>query len=112
MLFKYYKSTYALRGQNFNYLLKATNSIGTSSSLVGRALFARIPSAPTTAPVSDATITNNQRIKVTWAAISGTETGASEILSYELLMDDGAGGDLVALTAQNDTEYLKLTYTV
>ena len=32
-------------------------------------------------------------------------------MSYELSMDDGAGGDFLALTAKNGSEYLKLTYT-
>jgi hypothetical protein len=102
----------ALKGSNFKYQLKAINSIGSTSSLVGQALFATIPDAPVAGPVSDASVTNKQRIKVTWAVITGAANGASEILSYELSMDDGAGGDFVALTANNGTEYLKLTYTV
>jgi hypothetical protein len=102
----------ALKGSNFKYQLKAINSIGSTSSLVGQALFATIPDAPVAGPASDASVTNKERIKVTWAVITGAANGASEILSYELSMDDGAGGDFVALTANNGTEYLKLTYTV
>lgn len=102
----------ALKGSNFKCQLKAINSIGSTSSLVGQALFATIPDAPVAGPASDAAVTNKERIKVTWAVITGAANGASEILSYELSMDDGAGGDFVALTAKNGSEYLKLTYTV
>lgn len=71
-------------GQNFRYLLKAVNDIGSGSSLVGYALFAAVPNAPSAGPASDATITNKERIKVTWAALGTAETGGSEIESYQL----------------------------
>ena len=93
-------------------MLKAINEIDTTSSLVGYALFAAIPSAPP-APTSDASVTNKERIKVLWTEISSPANGYHEIISYSLEMDDGAGGDFVVLTGTDaDPVYLKLTYTV
>lgn len=93
-------------------MLKAINEIDTTSSLVGYALFAAIPSAPP-APTSDASVTNKDRIKVLWTEIASPDNGYHEIISYSLEMDDGAGGDFVVLTGTDaDPVYLKLTYTV
>lgn len=100
-------------GQSHRYQLKATNEIGTTQSLVGYALFAQVPDAPSAGPTSDASITNKERIKVDWSAV--TATGGSEILSYQIEMDDGDGGDFVALTGEGVagyTHYLKLSFTV
>jgi len=49
---------------------------------------------------------------VTWAATEGDDTGGSEILSYQLEMDDGDGGDFLKLTGGQESQYLKLSYTV
>lgn len=93
-------------------MLKAINEIETTSSLVGYALFAAIPSAPP-APTSDASVTNKARIKVDWTEIASPNNGHHEILSYSLEIDDGAGGDFTVLTATDaNPVYLKLSYTV
>lgn len=49
---------------------------------------------------------------MTWAGTGPTDTGGSEILSYVLEMDDGAGGDFRPLTGGESTQFLKLSYTV
>ena len=67
---------------------------------------ASVPDAPSPAPSSDSTVTNNEQIKVTWTAPSD---GSSEIISYEVQMDDGKGGNFVSLVGYT-SEYLKLYY--
>lgn len=99
-------------GESYRFLLQATNAIGTGSSVVGHALYAAVPAAPADGPASDAAITSRERIRVTWAASEGGDTGGSEILSYQLQMDDGDGGDFQELTGGEGVQYLKLSYTV
>jgi hypothetical protein len=94
-------------------MLKAANEIGSTSSLVGYVLLASVPDAPVNGPLSDASITNKARIKVDWEEI--TSNGGSEILSYQVEVDDGAGGDFHRLTGVEKTDdhhYLKLSFTV
>jgi hypothetical protein len=98
-------------GQRHRFRLEATNHIGTTSSLVGYALYAAVPAAPSAGPASDPAVTTKQRIGVTWAAVDPADTGGSEVLSYGLEMDDGAGGDFSALAGAGGAEYLKRSYT-
>jgi hypothetical protein len=76
-------------------MLQATNEIGSATSLVGFALFAAIPDTPINGPSTDASVTNKYRIKVNWMKIVDPSDGGSEVLSYQLEMDDGEGGDFV-----------------
>jgi hypothetical protein len=99
-------------GTSFRFMLNAINEIGTTPSLVGYALFAAAPTAPTLGPATDASITQQDRIKVTWPAATSANNGGSEVTSYSLEMDDGMGGDFAILTGQEGTPFLTLTYTV
>lgn len=101
-------------GESFRYMLRATNHIGSTTSLVGYALFAQVPLAPVTGPTSDASITNRERIAAVWTGIPVSDNGGSEILGYQLERDDGAGGDFIVLVGEGidgAEEYLKLSYT-
>lgn len=96
-------------------MLRATNEIGSTTSLVGYALFAAVPDTPASGPATDPSITDKTRIKADWAKIVSPNDGGSEVLSYQLEMDDGEGGDFVVLVgggASEDEYFLKLTYTV
>lgn len=96
-------------------MLRATNEIGSTTSLVGYALFAAVPDTPTNGPATDPAVTDRARIKVDWAKIVSPNDGGSEVLSYQLAMDDGEGGDFVILVGGETNEedyFLKLTYTV
>jgi len=59
-------------------------------------ILAGIPSKPTDAPVSDAQVTSDTRIKVDFAQPAPLDNG-SAILSYELVIDDGVSGDFTSV---------------
>lgn len=59
-------------------------------------MLASVPFAPTDVPVSDSSITNDTTIRVTFANPPPND-GGSAILSYELQIDDGLGGDFTTL---------------
>jgi hypothetical protein len=65
--------------------------------LVANAILAAIPSKPTDVPVTDAAVTSDTVIKVTYGD-PAPDDNDSPIISYELQMDDGLGGDFVSLT--------------
>jgi hypothetical protein len=52
------------------------------------------PLAPTSAPSRGSQTTQTQ-LEVTWNYLSGLNTGGAAIDSYELNIDDGAGGNFV-----------------
>jgi hypothetical protein len=54
-------------------------------------------------------VTNGNQIKVSWA--SQLDNGGSEIQSYGLEIDDGAGGDFTSVVGEK-TNYLRLEYTI
>jgi len=105
----------AYRGQYHRFMLRATNEIGSTTSQVGYALFAAVPDTPLTGPATDPAVTDRARITVDWAKIVSPNDGGSEVLSYQLAIDDGFGGDFTILAGGDATEedyFLRLTYTV
>ena len=65
---------------------------------VAYAILASVPGEPADVPVSDDSVTSTDVIKVSYAQPAPPDDGGSPILTYELQMDDGAGGDFVSLT--------------
>ena len=45
---------------------------------------AAVPDKPTTGPVSDASVTNDNRIKVNFGPFLDSQNGGSPVLSYDL----------------------------
>lgn len=86
-------------GQSFRLQIKVfTTQPGREAlSEIAHALLASVPARPTDVPVSVATVTAATAIKVTFAASSPPDDGGSPIVSYELQMDDGAGGSFVSV---------------
>ena len=68
-----------------------------------------MPAKPSTVLVSDPSVTNGERIKVTWTEI--TDDGGADIQSYGLEIDDGIGGDFVSVVG-SEVNYLRLEYTI
>lgn len=55
------------------------------------------PRQPTTGPISDASVTSNSVIKVFYGPQPDSDNGGSPILSYELQIDNGQGGNFTSL---------------
>ena len=83
-------------GQSFRLQVQVFTTQRDSLSEVAYALLASVPFAPTDVPVSDTSITNDTTIRVTYASPAPND-GGSAILSYELQIDDGLGGDFTTL---------------
>ena len=96
-------------GKTFRYILEAQNEIGSAQSSIGSQLLAGVPAKPDQPLVSDPNVTNQNKIKVFWTTPS--DTGGSEIQSYSLEIDDGAGGDFTAVVGEKKN-YLRLDYTI
>lgn len=71
-------------GQNYKFMVRAFNGAGYTDSEVMNVILADEPDSPSNAPYSDASITNESRIKVLYDAQPAEENGGSPILSYEL----------------------------
>jgi hypothetical protein len=72
---------------------------------------AAVPDTPTDQVVSDATITSESVIKVTYGPLDASEDGGAPVLSYELQMDDGIGGDFASLVGA-ELESLATEYEI
>lgn len=72
-------------GKTYRFKVRSYNNAGgySDSSLLSVVL-AAVPDTPTIAPVSDATVTDESRIKVTFGPLQALNNGGSVILSYEL----------------------------
>ena len=79
-------------GNEYRFRIRAINDAGYTESSPVSIVLANVPDTPSTGPSSDATVTNDQRIKVDFGPQSSVENGGSEIISYELQMDNGKGG--------------------
>ena len=58
-------------------------------------MLADVPGKPSAAPAVDKDGTSSTQITVTFTEV--TDDGGSDIMSYELQIDDGKGGDFVSL---------------
>ena len=73
-------------------------------------MLSAVPFTPGSGPTSDATVTDNTRIKVLYGPQPISDNGGSEILSYELQMDNGKGGNFTSLIG-GTTDSLETTFT-
>ena len=69
-----------------------------------------MPDTPTDLPTSDPDVTTNTQIKINFAN-PAPGNGGSGIVSYELQMDDGLGGDFQSIIGF-DSDSLLTTYTI
>jgi len=77
--------------------VKAVNSAGSVVSGESYVILAATPQKPEK-PVNDASVTNDQQIKVTYGTVL-PDDGGSSIINIQLWMDDGQGGDLQPVTS-------------
>jgi hypothetical protein len=85
------------------------NEISDVESSLTSIMLADVPNKPTAAPTSDPANTDSTQIKVVYN--EPADNGGSNIISYELQMDDGKGGDFISLFGA-DSDYLRLWYIV
>lgn len=74
-------------------------------------VLAAVPDTPSTGPTSDSSVTDNSKILVNYGPQLTSENGGSDILSYEIQMDDGNGGDFISLQGYT-SDSLDSTYTI
>lgn len=92
------------RGNTYRFKIRATNNAGSSDSIdILNVVLADEPNQPTDRPVSDASVTNESRIKVFFGPQSEAENGGAPILSYELQIDNGIGGNFTSLIGNPET---------
>lgn len=72
-------------------------------------IWAGVPAKPSAAPISDATITNWERIKLDYTTVS--DDGGTIVLSYELQQGSPLLNDFRTIVGA-DPHTLSLTYTV
>ena len=78
-------------GKTFRIYLVAENEIDSVQSTLISTVLADVPDAPTTVPTINQALTTANKITIDYAAV--TADGGDEVISYEVLMDDGNGGD-------------------
>jgi hypothetical protein len=99
-------------GSTYRFKIRAFNHAGYSDSeSFLSVVLSDEPDQPTTGPVSDALITNESRVKVDYGPQSIDKNGGSPLLSYELQMDDGIGGNFTSMIGY-ETDSLETTFTV
>jgi len=98
-----------LTGRRYRAYLRAINQIGFIDSSLIAVTLADVPAKPSAPPSTILSRTTSKSIYVQYTAPS--TDGGSDILSYELQMDDGKGGDFVSLIGGSEN-YLKLWFIV
>jgi hypothetical protein len=68
----------------YHIKVRALNYAGFFDSEPLVAVLAAVPDTPLAAPSSNASVTNQSRIKVSYGPLTAAQNGGSDILSYEL----------------------------
>ena len=87
--------------------MKAYNVNGVSASETTAFVVSDVPATPSSAPVSDMTVSNSDTLKIDIAIVSND--GGSVILNYSIELDDGKGGEYAILSSETA---MALTKTV
>lgn len=95
----------------FRFKIRVYNSAGYTDSNPLSVVLAGVPEDPPSAPSSDTGVTDNSKIKVLYSPPLTYDNGGSEILSYELQMDNGLGGSFVSLIGYS-SDSMETTYTI
>jgi hypothetical protein len=99
------------KGKVYRFKIRAYNNAYWTDSEPLLAVLASVPDTPTSAPVSNASITNESRIQINYGPQPASENGGSPITSYELQVDNAKGGDFKNLIGGDSTgASLETTY--
>lgn len=85
--------TFGTVGFIYGFKLRAYNHAGSIESSALNVALASLPSKPTNPPISDATITRQDRIGILIETFTSGNDGGSFILSYDIQFDDGQRGN-------------------
>jgi titin len=100
----------AVLGSYYVFKIVATNRQGSVTSLLSSPMiWAGVPAKPGAAPVSAASITNWERIKLDYTTV--TDDGGATVLSYELQQGSPLLNDWQTIVG-GDPHTLSLTYTI
>lgn len=99
----------SMTGRTFRIYLRAVNQIGFIESSLINVVLAGVPRKPSSAPSTILSKTTSKSLYVQYTAPE--YDGGSAVLTYELQMDDGKGGDFISLMGFKEN-YLKLWYIV
>lgn len=101
-------------GSVYRFKIRAYNAAGHAESLsMLHVTLASVPDKPTIGPLSDASVTNDNQIKVNFGPLLDSQNGGSPVLSYELQVDDGMGGSFTSLVGGDGSEEnLDTTFTL
>lgn len=81
----------------FRIKLRALNMNGYTDSIPLSVVLSAIPDTPLTGPTRDVAESDNTKIKMNYGPQLASENGGSDILSYELQIDNGKGGEFRSL---------------
>lgn len=95
----------------YRFMVTAFNMEGSTDSPIVSILYAGAPQQPPTSPMLDQSNSNDTQITVVMPLISNTINGNSSIISYNLEMDDGQGGDFTSVGGYSPISMVT-TYTV
>jgi len=84
-------------GALYTFSVRSINQAGYIESQTTKIALASLPSKPITAPQSDTTVTNTQKLKVLIAVFDNTLSGGSPITRYEVQIDDGNNGKFTSI---------------
>ena len=102
-----------LPGNTYRFVVRAFNDADSSDSDVLSVILSAVPDTPVNGPTSDASVTDESRIKVNFGPQPASENGGSPILSYDLQVDYGYGGDFLSLIGGEGMEdSLETRFTV
>ncbi len=71
-------------GRTYRFKIRAFNNAGYTESAILSVILSSVPETPIIAPISDASVTNEYRIKVFFGPLPLSNNRGSEILTYEL----------------------------
>ena len=102
-----------LPGNTYRFIVRAFNDAGSSDSGVLSVILSAVPDTPASGPTSDASVTNESRIKVNFGPQSASENGGSPVLSYDLQVDYGHDDDFLSVIGgEGMDDSLETRYTI
>ena len=88
-------------GKQFRYYLKVSNAEGSAISRVAAFIIADVPDKPTVIPWKVQDYSDNTSMLVRIQPLTELQKGGSEIISYQIQVDDGQAGEFSIVLGEN-----------